>query len=56
MRRSLAVAALAASVTLSVAPAPASAFFCVWVGDICLPCGPANAAYRKVTGGDLLTC
>lgn len=56
MRRLLAAAALTAAVTVSFAPAPASAFFCVWVGDICLPCGPVNSAYRKVTGGELLHC
>lgn len=56
MRRLLAAAAVAAAATVSVTPATSSAFFCMWVGDICLPCGPVNSAYRKVTGGELLYC
>ena len=54
MRRAIVAVALAAAAV--VPAAPASAFVCVWVGGICLPCGPANDAYRRVTGGELLYC
>ncbi|HVF04060.1 MAG TPA: hypothetical protein VNA20_04405 [Frankiaceae bacterium] len=56
MRRLLAAAALTAAATVSVAPVPASAIVCVWVADICLPCGPVNDAYRELYGTDLLYC
>lgn len=56
MRRLIAAAAVAAAATVSATPATSSAFFCVWVGDICLPCGPVNDVYDKVTGGPLLYC
>ena len=56
MRRVLAGAAIAAAAFAAAAPAPSQAFFCVWVGDICLPCGPVNAVYERATGGPLLYC